>query len=59
MPAGDASALVEAVRQVAGDEALRSRLRTGARDLAGFFGWERIADLHARLYEELTCGRDV
>ncbi len=59
VPPGDASALAEAVRQVANDEALRSQLRGGTRDLAGFFGWERIAKMHVRLYEELTRGQDA
>jgi glycosyltransferase involved in cell wall biosynthesis len=51
--AGNVEGLVEAVWRLAGDAELRYRLSAGARELAGFFSWQAIAESHARLYRQL------
>jgi glycosyltransferase involved in cell wall biosynthesis len=51
--AGSSVALAEAVRRLAGDASLRLKLSEGASELARFFGWERIAEMHRELYWEL------
>lgn len=56
IPAGDPSALAEAVELLMGDPALRSRLGHGARELARGFRWDAIATQTATFYEELVTG---
>ncbi|MEA2572735.1 MAG: hypothetical protein QOH93_33 [Chloroflexia bacterium] len=50
---GDVEGLAEAVGRLAEDAELRERLSAGAGELARFFGWDAIAESHARLYREL------
>jgi glycosyltransferase involved in cell wall biosynthesis len=51
---GDPAALVEAIQLLAADPELRARIASGAAELARFFAWDRIAEMHEALYEELT-----
>ncbi|HEX9987444.1 MAG TPA: glycosyltransferase [Chloroflexia bacterium] len=53
VPPGDVGALVEAVEKLARDADLRARLAAGSIELSRYFGWERIALLHKRLYRQL------
>jgi glycosyltransferase involved in cell wall biosynthesis len=53
VPAGDASALAEAVAAMAHNDALRARLGEGARRLAKAFDWGTIARAHRQLYSEV------
>lgn len=50
---GDVAALAHAIETLAGDPALRDQLSAGAKELAHFFSWERIAQLHVALYRDL------
>jgi glycosyltransferase involved in cell wall biosynthesis len=43
VPVGDAGALADALRRIAGDDALRARLGAAARERAGRYTWERAA----------------
>jgi glycosyltransferase involved in cell wall biosynthesis len=54
VPAGDASALAEAMRRVASDGDLRSRLAAGGPAVAGRYTWEACARRHAELYREVA-----
>jgi GT2 family glycosyltransferase/glycosyltransferase involved in cell wall biosynthesis len=58
VPIGDAQALAGAIERLACDPALQASLRGGARRLARFFGWERIARMHGELYTALAPGHD-
>lgn len=51
---GDVLGMVEVIQRLAEDEELRGRLKRGAGQLGRFFGWERIAEMHVKLYEGLT-----
>jgi N-acetylglucosaminyl-diphospho-decaprenol L-rhamnosyltransferase len=53
VPPGDADALVKAVERLARDADLRARLAASSAELSRYFGWERIASMHARLYQQL------
>jgi glycosyltransferase involved in cell wall biosynthesis len=50
VPPEDAAALATAARTLLDDPALRARLGAGARELARYFRWERIAEAHTALY---------
>lgn len=50
---GDATALQEAIMRLATQPELRAKLARGASELAGFFDWERIAAMHADLYDRI------
>jgi glycosyltransferase involved in cell wall biosynthesis len=50
----DARALSGAIEEVLADQALAARLALGARELAGAFSWDRIADAHIALYRGLV-----
>jgi glycosyltransferase involved in cell wall biosynthesis len=56
VPAGDRDALAAAVEEVLADPALAAALGAGGRELAGWFGWRRIAAEHRRLYDLSTTG---
>lgn len=49
-PVGDSAALATQLRRVIDDAALRDRLRTNARQLAGRFSWDAAATRHRALY---------
>jgi glycosyltransferase involved in cell wall biosynthesis len=51
VPPGEPEALADAIERLACDPTLQASLRGGARKLAGFFGWERIAQMHGELYD--------
>lgn len=51
--ASDPKALIEAIGRLSRDQALRARLSGGALELAKSYSWERIAQLHSKLYREL------
>ena len=54
MPAvADPAALAEAMRELAGDAALRDRLRTGGRSTLPRFTWANSAERHRSVYDEL------
>ena len=54
VPAGDASALAEAMRRVASDANLRSRLAAAGPAVAGRYTWEACARRHAEIYREVA-----
>jgi glycosyltransferase involved in cell wall biosynthesis len=54
VPAADPIALREAIVELLGDQQARERLAAGARALAGGeWSWERVAERHLALYEQL------
>jgi len=55
VPAGDASALAEAMRRVASDGDLRSRLAAAGPAVAGRYTWEACARRHAEIYREVAA----
>jgi glycosyltransferase-like protein len=55
VPAGDASALGDAMARVASDPELRSRLGRRGPMVAARFTWRRCAEQHAAIYRRLTC----
>jgi glycosyltransferase involved in cell wall biosynthesis len=55
VPPDDAAAVADAVEQVVGAPALRSRLAAGALELAKQFAWDTIATQTARLYAQLVA----
>jgi GT2 family glycosyltransferase/glycosyltransferase involved in cell wall biosynthesis len=50
VPPLDPEALADAIERLACDPVLQASLRGGARKLALFFGWERIARMYSELY---------
>ena len=52
----DAGALVEAIHLLRYDPALRAKLGQGAREAAGCFTWERIAEASEQFFMELLSG---
>jgi glycosyltransferase-like protein len=58
-PAGDASALADALERVATDVALRRQLVTGGADVVGRFTWEASARRHLEIYAGMEKGRPV
>lgn len=54
VPAGDASALAEAMRRVVSDADLRSRLAAAGPAVAGRYTWEACARRHAEIYREVA-----
>ena len=59
VPPGEPEALADAIERLACDPALQASLRGGARKLARFFGWERIAQMHGELYDaHASIGND-
>ena len=48
---GNADALAQAIVEVAGDEATRSRLAAAARETASAYGWDVIADQYLENYQ--------
>jgi len=54
VPAGDASALAEAMRRVASDGDLRSRLAAAGPAVAGRYTWAACARRHAEIYREVA-----
>jgi glycosyltransferase involved in cell wall biosynthesis len=54
VPVRDPKALAEAIRKLAGDRALRLRLRRGAVQLSRHFSWSDIARQHRHLYRGLS-----
>lgn len=56
-PAGDVSALAEALRTITTDAELRARLATAGKQRAGLFTWERTATGTVAAYRQaLECG---
>ena len=53
VPPGDVTQVMEAIETLMEKRDLRARLAQGARTLAPFFRWERIAEATASLYREL------
>jgi len=51
--ADDSHAIAGAVKRIAADPELCKKLRNGARTTAEFFMWDKIADAHLALYEQL------
>jgi len=54
-PAGEVEALRQALQEVLEDTALRQRLRQAGLLLASRFTWERAAQEHLRLWQEVAC----
>jgi glycosyltransferase involved in cell wall biosynthesis len=54
VPPDEPRALAEAIAHLAAEPDLYVRLRHGARELASFFTWEKIAAQHLELYERLA-----
>jgi glycosyltransferase involved in cell wall biosynthesis len=54
---GDAEALADGLARLAGDKALRSRLRVQGRARAGGFSWAKTAELTMRGYAEAVAER--
>jgi GT2 family glycosyltransferase/glycosyltransferase involved in cell wall biosynthesis len=52
---GDAVALAKSIETLAADSHLRARLAARAKELALFFGWDRIAQMHVDLYAQLMA----
>jgi glycosyltransferase involved in cell wall biosynthesis len=46
--------LAEAIQRAGASPELRAKLSRGAREVADFFTWNRIAEKHLELYEKLT-----
>ena len=55
--AGEPDALAAQLERLLGDEALRSRLRTGADPLREQLGWSRVAGDYEAIYEEVAARR--
>lgn len=55
VPAGDASALAEAMRRVASDADLRSRLAAAGPAVASRYTWEACARRHIEIYREVSA----
>jgi glycosyltransferase involved in cell wall biosynthesis len=56
VPANDAAALHEALRELLADPAARAQLTAGARAAAaGPYSWERVAQAHVQLYAQLLA----
>lgn len=53
VPPDDPRAAADAVRRIAANPELRARLQNGARALAQSFTWDKIADAHLKLYQQL------
>ena len=53
---GDAGALAKGIEALASDPHLRRRLAAGAKELARFFSWESITEMHMGLYADLGSG---
>jgi glycosyltransferase-like protein len=56
-PVGDAGALSAALARVAGDRALRVRLRAGGRTVVARHTWQASARAHEQLYERVAVTR--
>ncbi|MGD9703403.1 MAG: glycosyltransferase [Acidimicrobiia bacterium] len=56
VPPGDVTALADALRRLAGDPALRTRLAAAGRDTAGHYSAERIGQEVERVYRRLAKG---
>jgi glycosyltransferase involved in cell wall biosynthesis len=54
-PAGEVEALRQALQEVLEDTALRQRLRQAGLLLASRFTWEKAAQEHLRLWQEVAC----
>jgi GT2 family glycosyltransferase/glycosyltransferase involved in cell wall biosynthesis len=50
---GNTVALAESIQRLAADIQLRTKLAAGARELARFFSWDHIAEMHLELYQDL------
>jgi GT2 family glycosyltransferase/glycosyltransferase involved in cell wall biosynthesis len=50
---GNTVALAESIQKLAADAQLRAELAIGAKDLARFFSWDRIAEMHLKLYGDI------
>jgi D-inositol-3-phosphate glycosyltransferase len=57
VPWRDADLFAERLRRVLTDSALHARLAANARESVLEFGWERIAEEHLALYEEVRAAR--
>jgi D-inositol-3-phosphate glycosyltransferase len=57
VPWRDADLFAERLRQVLEDAPLRQRLASHARDSVLGYGWDRIADEHLALYEEMRAAQ--
>jgi glycosyltransferase involved in cell wall biosynthesis len=57
VPPEDPTALAAAIRELAADPALRSRLSTGALALAEGFRWDKIAAQTAAFFEIVLASR--
>ena len=53
VPPNDAHALVDGIRRVMDNPALRTRLESGATELAQQFAWDRIAARTVQVYEQV------
>lgn len=53
VPPDNPGAIVEAVKRIGTNPALRVKLQHGARETAQFFTWDKIADAHLELYKNL------
>jgi len=54
-PAGDADAFGRELCRAAQDDALRARLRAGARAVVDRYGWDAAAQAHERAYADLLA----
>ena len=57
VPAGDVSALTDAIRAMAGDADGRARMGTAAREAAARFTFERVGGRRGALLREIALGR--
>lgn len=53
----DVGALTELIRQVLGDDDVRSALSTAGRDRARTFNWDQTAEATLAVYDEIVSGR--
>lgn len=57
IPVEDAEALAQAIQSLSGDEALRKRLSSGARQVAQGFTWDKIAQQTVDFYRQVLATR--
>ena len=57
VPPDDARALADAIGRGAASPELRARISAGARELSQAFTWDKIAQQHLELYQQIANGR--